>query len=577
MKRLATRIVAAVFLIAGSATLALAAQPALDKRAPNVLVIVADDMGYNDIQPFGQTIIQTPNLSALAAEGIRFSNYHVQPTCSPTRAQLLTGVDNHLAGMGSMGEYYTPAMEEHPGNYIGAINDRVKTIAEVLRDSGYNTFMSGKWHLGSKPETLPPAKGFEQSFVLVGPGGSHWDNKGLLGVVPRIEFAENGQLVARNTGEFSSDLYTDKFLEYMQAAQASDQPFFGYLAFQAVHDPLQAPEEYIAKYQGKFAAGYDKHRAQNLASMLSLGVIPEGTQPSQTAPLFKPWNELTDDERIRQERVMEIYAGMLDNMDANIGRVLTQLKESGEYDNTVIFFFSDNGPSAAYMDFYPGNADGSWIAQEFDTSLDNMGAPNSFAGIGPGWAYASSTPYRLFKLFMTEGGTVSPLIVKGPMVKASSQVNDGYLGVEDIFPTIVEITGATRGTERYGIPLEPLKGVSFLSVLQGQANSARDADFERGAELFGNKEYRMGKWKLSWLPKPYGTAEWQLFDMDKDRGETNDLAAQHPEIVKIMVDKYDVWATENHVLQWDYDYLNEQLYKYFDWRQGIPQQIVNKD
>lgn len=552
-------------------------QPTTEKRAPNVLIIVADDMGYNDIEPFGQTVIQTPNLSDLAAEGMRFSNYHVQPTCSPTRAQLLTGVDNHLAGMGAMGEYRTPEMDAHPGNYIGAMNDRVKTIAEVLRDSGYNTFMSGKWHLGSTPEALPPAKGFEQSFVLVGPGGSHWDNKGLLGVVPRITFAENGTLVARDTGEFSSDLYTDKFLEYMKTAQNADQPFFGYLAFQAVHDPLHAPEAYITKYQGKFAAGYDQHRSQNLASMLQLGVIPEGTQPSQTAPLFKPWNALTDDERLRQERVMEIYAGMLDNMDANIGRVIAQLKESGDYDNTVIFFFSDNGPSGAYMDFYPGNADGTWIAKEFDTSLENMGAPNSFAGIGPGWAYASSTPYRLFKLFMTEGGTVSPLIVKGPMVKASSHVNDGYLGVEDIFPTIVEMTDTTRGTERNGIALEPLKGVSFLGVLQGQDSSARDANFERGAELFGNKEYRMGKWKLSWLPLPYGTAQWQLFDMDKDRGETTDLAAQHPDIVTNMAAKYEAWATENHVLQWDYDYLNEQLYKYFDWRQGIPQQIVNND
>lgn len=570
-------IMAAASLSALSTAAATTQQVDSERHSPNIIIIVADDMGYNDIQPFGQTVMQTPHLSALADEGMRFSNYHVQPACAPTRAQLLTGVDNHLAGMGSMGAYYIPAMDEHPGNYTRAINNRVKTIAEVLKEKGYSTFVSGKWHVGSNSEALPPAKGFEQSFVLVGPGGSHWDNKGLLGGVPRIDFAENGELIARDTGEFSSDLYTNKFLEYMEQAQKKERPFFGYLAFQAVHDPLQAPEEYIKKYQGKFSSGYDVQRQKNFESMVKLGVIPKGTIPSPTIPIFKPWDDLTDEERTLQERVMEIYAGMLDNMDFNIGRVISQLKESGEYDNTVIFFFSDNGPSAAYMDFYQGNADGSWIAQEFDTSLENMGAPNSFAGIGPGWAYASSTPYRLFKLFLTEGGTISPLIVKGPMVKATTKVNDGYLAVEDIFPTILEMADATRGEERNGSPLEPLKGVSFLNVLQGQAESARDAGFERGAELFGNKEYRMGKWKLSWLPEPHGTAEWQLFDMEKDRGETQDLSAQYPEIVEEMVAKYETWAQENHVVDWDYDYLKEKIYNYFDWRQGIPQQVINED
>lgn len=562
-------------IMAMAASLAVAPfAQAAPQRPPNVLVILADDLGYNDIQPFGQDIIQTPALNQLAAEGMRFTNYHVNPTCSPTRAQLLTGVDNHLAGMGSMGEYYAPEMDKYPGNYIGSLNDRVKTIAEVLKDRGYATFMAGKWHLGGKPEQLPAARGFENSFALINPGGSHWDNKGLLAVQPRTRFVENEKTVPRDTGEFSSNLYTDKFLGYMKSAEDAGKPFFGYLAFQAVHDPLHAPAADVAKYRGKFARGYDEHRETMYKNMLRAGVVPAGTKMSETTPLFKPWDQLTAQERAHQERLMEIYAGMVSNLDSNIGRVIDQLKRSGQYDNTVIIFFSDNGPSGAYMDFYPGNKDGSWIAKEFDTSFDNMGAPGSFAGLGPGWAYASSAPFRLFKLFMSEGGTISPLIVKGSMVAKRGSINDGYLAVEDIFTTITAITGAARGQERDGVPLAPLKGVSFLDVLEGTATSARPADFERGGELFGNKEYRQGKWKLSWIRKPFGAGQWQLFDTEADRGETTDLASRQPQRVKEMAAKYEAWAQANRVIRWDTDYLDRELFGYFDWRKNMPRQVV---
>jgi len=559
------------------AGLASAASAPQAGRDPNILIVLADDMGFNDIQPFGQTVIQTPTLNALAKEGMRFTNFHVHATCSPTRAQLLTGVDNHMAGMGSMGEYHTPEMDKYPGSYIGATNDRVKTFAEVLKDKGYATFVAGKWHLGRKPEYLPPAKGFEKSFVMLDGGGSHWDDLGLLGVSPRTQFVEDGKPAARDTGEFSSDLYTDKFLSYMKAAQAQGKPFLGYLAFQAVHDPLHAPPDYIAKYRGKFADGYDRHRQELFANMKRLGVIPASTKMGDPAPLFKPWAQLTPAERKEQERLMEIYAGMLDNLDANIGRVVAELKRTGAYDNTVIVFFSDNGPSAAYMGLYPGNSDGKWIAKEFDTSFDNLGAPKSFAGIGPGWAYASSAPFKLFKMIVTEGGTISPLIVKAPAMRQHGAINDSFLAVEDIFPTVLDLAHAERGATRNGVPLAPLKGTSFAPILAGAANTVRGADFERGEELFGNKAYRLGKWKISWLPKPYGEERWQLFDTDQDRGETRDLAAAHPELVASMARKYDQWARQNNVIDWDYGYLARSLFDYFDWRKGIPTQIVNKD
>lgn len=541
--------------------------------APNILVIMADDMGFNDIEPFGQEIIQTPVLQQMAQRGQRFSNFHVHPTCSPTRAQLLTGVDNHMAGMGSMGEYRTPEMEQFPGSYIGAMNDRVKTFAEVVKDKGYVTFMAGKWHLGGKPEYLPSAKGFDQSFVLVGPGASHWDDSGLLGVQPVAKFMENGQPIARDTGEFSSDLYTRKFIEYMDQALAQDKPFVGYLAFQAMHDPLHAPASYITPYKGKFAAGYDQARQDNFESMKRLGVVPEHTRMGDPAPLFKAWTQLDPAERAEQERLMEIYAAMITNMDDNIGKVLERLQASGQLDNTYIFFFSDNGPSGAYMGLYPGNADGSWINKQFDTSFDNLGAPKSFAGVGPGWAYASSAPFRLFKMFVTEGGTISPLIVVGPGVQQQGAINDAYLGVEDIFPTILELTGTLRGTERNGVPLAPLKGVSIKPLLTGEVTSVRPDDFERGEELFGNKAYRKGKWRISWLPKPFGEARWQLFDMEADRGETQDLSERYPDLTQDLVAKYEQWAKNNNVMDRDMDFLHANLFGYYDWRKGMPVQI----
>lgn len=566
-----------ISMAASGATGVSAINSTAKAKSPNIVIILADDMGFNNIQPFGESVIATPTLNRLAEGGMRFSNFHVHATCSPTRAQLLTGVDNHLAGMGSLGEVHIPEMDKYPENYIGATNDRVKTIAEVLKERGYATFMAGKWHLGGKEEHLPPAKGFEQSYVMVGGGGSHWNDQGLLALASTIKFAEGGKLVPRDTREFSSDIYTDKFLSYMKTAQETGKPFFGYLAFQAVHDPLQAPVDYIKKYRGKFADGYDKHRLELYANMKRLGVIPPGTKMSQTAPMFKPWAELSVDERRHQERLMEIYAGMIDNMDMNIGRVVAALKKSGAYDNTIIFFFSDNGPSAAYMGAYPGNADGKWIKKEFDTSFDNMGAPKSFAGLGPGWAYASSAPFKLFKTFVTEGGTISPLIVSGPKVKKQGAINDSFLGVEDIFPTILNLAKAKRGSERNGVSLEPLKGKSFIDVLDGRTKSAKEPNYERGEELFGNKAYRQGNWKISWLPTPFGEERWQLFDTLKDRGETQDLAAQYPERVSAMAAKYETWAQENKVITWDYGFLTKALFGYFDWRKGMPKQIVDTE
>ncbi len=540
-------------------------------KPPNVILIMSDDMGMSDIEPFGQTIVRTPALMELAREGVRFSNFHVLPVCSPTRAALLTGVDIHLAGLGTMGGV-RPLEAQQGEGYLGMLNDGVKTIAEVLEESGYTTFISGKWHLGSTPTTIPPSRGFDRSYVMLDGGGSHWDHLGLLSVKPETTFQEDGKVVERPAGVFSSDLFTDKFLFYLKDAVQQGKPFMGYLALQAVHDPLHAPKALIDKYKGRFSAGYDVHRREVFERMKEMGVIPAATELDATPPLFKPWSELTRAERAHQERLMEVYAAMLENMDANIARVLDALREAGVYNDTIIIFLSDNGPSAAYMDAYFPNADGKWIAETFDMSFDNIGAPRSFVGVGPGWASASATPFRLFKTFLTEGGTRSPLIVKMPAVKNPGGMYASFVGVEDLFPTLMELTGAERGDTRKGVPLAVLKGASIAASLRGERNLVHGPDYERAEEFWGQKTYRKGNWKLIWLPVPFGTGQWQLYDTSTDPGETQDLALRQPDLLAELSQKYERWADEHNVVRWDYNYLNAMGFDHYNWAKGMRSQ-----
>jgi arylsulfatase len=554
-------------LAAGSTTALSQTKP------PNVIIIMSDDMGMNDIEPFGQTIVKTPALTRLAQEGVRFSNFHVLPVCSPTRAQLLTGVDIHLAGLGNMAEVRNPKAIAQGEGYRGILSDRVKTIAEVLKEGGYSTFMSGKWHLGGTEKANPPSRGFDRSYVLADGGGSHWDQVGLLAIKPKSTYLEDGKPTERPAGVFSSDMFADKFLGYLQDALRQNKPFFGYLAFQAVHDPLHAPKASMEKYKGKFSSGYDAYRKEIFERMKTVGVISPSATMWPVPPLFKPWADLTSDERKHQERLMEVYAGMLDNMDMNIERVLSTLRAAGVYDNTVIIFLSDNGPSPVYMDLYPGNADGKWISQTFDLSFDNIGGQGSFFAVGPGWATGSSAPFRLFKSFLTEGGTRSPLIVKAPGAAKPGRINNSFVGVEDIFPTLTALTRVERGDSRNGVPLAPLKGASIVPTLLGEQDVAHGPDYERGDEFWGQKVYRKGDWKLLWLPRPFGSGEWQLYQTQDDPGETLDRAAAHPTLVAELSKKYQRWAEAHNVMEWDYPFLHEKIFDFADWTKGMRSQV----
>ena len=400
---------------------------------PNILLIVADDLGFNDVTAFGGTT-QTTTLDKLAKEGLKFSNYHVQPTCSPTRSSLLTGNDNHVAGMGIMSEMDYPALHNQnlPG-YSGSLSKQVVTIPELLRENGYHTYMTGKWHLGEEKGEIPFDRGFEEAFILGTGGGSHYNDKKALSLLQHMEYFRNGTGVEPPGDFYSSRNYTDSMLQFIDKNKADKKPFFAYLSYTAVHDPLHAPKEYIEKYKGKFDMGWDSLYTLRMNNLKALGLVPTDVK-SVKNPAIPKWESLPKEKREHAAREMEVYAAMLEYMDMSIGRVFDYLKKEGMYDNTMIVFMSDNGANGALATTYPGNEDGKYLSS-FNNEHDNLGLQNSYAEMGPGWAQASTSPFRFFKTFVTEGGIKAPLIIKMPgQMNKAGEWNKSFFHVTDIIP-----------------------------------------------------------------------------------------------------------------------------------------------
>jgi arylsulfatase A-like enzyme len=486
-------------------------------------LITADDLGYSDLGAFGGEI-DTPNLDALAARGIRLTGFYAAANCSPTRAMLMSGVDSHLAGIGAIAK--TPNQQGKPG-YEGYLNDRVHSLAKLMRDTGYATSMTGKWHLGFTPERRPPARGFERSFAQhEGASGSHFDLTPGPAVVADFVYTEDGEPVRElPDGFYSSDAFTDKIIEYIDADRNSARPFFAFLSFTAPHWPLQAPAAYLDKYRGRYDAGYEQLRETRLASMKALGLMPADVELATPPATLSPWEALTDPERRVQARYMETYAAMVDNMDVNVGRVIDYLKTSGHYENTLIIFLSDNGAAGLTNNqkFMQG-----WIDQ-FDNSFDNLGRNGSMVTYGPGWALAGATPFRLFKRYNSEGGIRVPAILGGRLVKHGDVINHEMFTVMDLAPTMLAIAGADypeKNESGYVVP--PLAGRSLMPLLTDPRTGIHDDNYAVGWELNGHRAVRRGDSKLLWLSPPYGHSRWELFDIAVDPGEQNDLSASEP-------------------------------------------------
>jgi arylsulfatase A-like enzyme len=525
--------------------------PTEQEKKPNVLFIMADDLGYSDLGAFGGEI-NTPNLDALANEGRILSDYHTAPTCSPTRSQLISGTDHHLAGIGAMAELTPAHLKGEPG-YEGYLNERSLSIAEVLKDNGYQTFISGKWHLGLTPETNAHAKGFDHSFTLLQGVDIHFKNSPQA-FRRSTTYTEDGKEVPISSlpdNFFSSNYFTDKLLSYLKENQTSGKPFFAYAAYTAPHWPIQAPDEYREKYKGVYDQGYDVIRENRIARQKQLGIIPNDFKPA--LPLDTKnipqnagkWDELSDAQKALEARRMEVYAGMVENLDHNIGRIIKYLKETGQYENTLIFFVSDNGAE--------GFVRGSYGAESgFDNSVSNVGTDTSYHYIGPRWAEVSAAPFHLWKDTAGEGATTAPAIVKLPNQKQKQAIYPNFVSVLDVFPTVLDYANVAVPKDEYkGRKINTPSGYSWRAVLENKATRVRPDDFTFADELHGNKYAKQGEWKIALENKAnLGNGGWQLYNLKQDRGETTNLAVQNPEKLKELIEVYQQYTEKNGVKEY---------------------------
>jgi arylsulfatase len=503
-----------------------------DKR-PNIVLIVADDLGFGDIGCYGGDI-KTPNIDNLASNGIRFSSFHTAPMCAPTRAMLLSGNDNHIAGMGGQG-----LITEEFG-YEGKLTNRIITIPDLLKDAGYHTYMAGKWHLGHEPESNPHQKGFEHSFVLLEGAGNHYTNQSAL-KNGKSNYTEDGDSIVWKDGNYSTDFYTDKIIEYINLNKDDEQPFFAFAAYTSPHWPLQVDNKYWEKYKGIYNDGYDKLKERRLNSLKKTGIIPQNATLPPNHERVIPWDSLSIDQKKIEARKMELYAGMVDNLDHNIGRLINYLKEIGEYENTLFVFMSDNG--AANRDFI-NNDRFKTLREYYNDDYENMGNANSYISYGPQWAEAGSSPFRYYKDYATQGGINTTMIISGPSVNRKNKIHHGFTSLLDLAPTFYEVANTTYPNVFKENEVYPLKGNSLVPFISGKTNEIHNPDYVFVIEHYGNAMVRKGNWKITNYIRPFALENFALYDLSKDIGEQNDLKVTEPEKYEEMLMEWMKFTNE---------------------------------
>ena len=509
-------------------------------KRPNIMLLVFDDVGFADMAPFGGEI-ETPVIDSLAKSGVKITDFHTTATCSPSRSMLLTGLDNHLVGLGTMAETIEPGQKDKPG-YEGYLNDRVATVAELLREKGYHTYMTGKWHLGGGVHE-PSRRGFEETFILIQGMARHFDDTPPYQGSKTV-YMRNGQQVPGPNGQYSVEHDTTQMMQFIDAHKTDGKPFFGFLALRAAHDPLQAPADWIAKFKGRYDAGYEVLRAERVARMKKMGLIPENATTARWEEEVKPWNTLSAEEKATESRAMEVYAAMIAYGDYQLGRLLNHLRQIGEYDNTVFIFLSDNGPNAETIAFYGLD----WINANYDNSLANMGNANSFVMTGPGWAQAGAGPYRLFKGFVAEGGIREPLIISGPGVKRVGETKHVLTHAIDITPTVLEIAGIKQPPTYNGRPILPFQGTSMLPFLAGKQDFVHPPTEALGWGLWQRGAIRVGDWKMLYVEPPFGSKDWALYNLKTDPAEAHDLSQTEPAQMKKMLEGWDEYVKKTGVV-----------------------------
>ena len=502
---------------------------------PNVVIILVDDMGWSDIGSYGSEI-STPHLDALAANGLRFAQFYNTARCSPSRASLLTGLYPHQAGMGHLDNVVVPGSL----GTTGRLNDQSLTIAEALRDAGYFTAMSGKWHLGQQNGSPPWQRGFER-VLNIRAGGIFFPNQKFEGGDELTRRGQeplylDGAPIAHDSPQlgpnwYTTYLWTDFALKFVDEARAARRPFFLYIPHNAPHFPLMAPADLIAKYRGKYRAGWDALRAERYRRQIASGLIDRRWPLSPREPESPAWDSLASEAQDRFDHLMAVYAAMIEAIDISVGRLVAGLEARKLLDDTLILFLSDNGGNAE------SGPDGRFNG-------DPPGGPNSNLYLGMNWAAVTNTPFRRFKHFIHEGGIATPLIAHWPRgIRRRGEIDHHAGHLVDVMPTILDVTGTRYRREFRGRTVQPLEGVSLRPTFTGRPVHRREPLFW---EHEGNRGIRSGRWKLV-SRHPDG---WELYDMVADRVERNDVAADHPTLVRRMAAQWTAWATRARVDPW---------------------------
>ena len=534
-----------------SACVALSAPAAFaEPERPNIVLVLADDLGFSDVAPYGSEIA-TPTIAALAEEGVLFANYHTSASCAPSRAMLLTGVDSHRAGVPNIPEMLPPEHSQRPGNQ-GTLGRNVVTVATLLQDAEYHTYIAGKWHLGMTPDLLPSQRGFERTFVLADSGADNWEQKPYLPIYDKANWFADGEEAELPDDFYSSRFLVDKTIEFIDSDAQDGRPFFAYVPFQAVHLPVQAPQEFTDRYMGVYDEGWDRLRYERRRRAAELGIVPRSAgmvAMSTTDDFFA----LSPEQKRYQAKRMAVYAGMVEAMDFHVGRLVAHLKEIGEYENTIFIFTSDNGSEAAG----PGNPESPITRfglgrQGYSTDYETLGLKGSFNSIGPSFASAAASPLAYYKFYLGEGGLRVPLIIAGARLQSDSRagrIEHAFTWVTDIAPTLLALTGTSAPGERHGgRVVEPMVGRSLLPLIEGRVNRVYDETDAVGTELGGHAALFQGDYKIVRNRGSVGDGEWRLYDIALDPGETTDLAAAHPARLQRMLSQYHEYAKRNGVL-----------------------------
>ena len=522
---------------------------------PNVVIIMVDDAGLMDFEPFGGEA-KMPNIQNLADQGVRFTNYRTSPLCAPSRAMLLTGIDNHLTGIATIPEVLPKAHENAPG-YSMALEPGVKTIADRLRSAGYRTYMTGKWHMGSRTVAeLPISHGFDRSFILDASGADNWEQKTYIPFYLNAPWFEDDQPATLPEDFYSSEFIVEKMIDYIGEGRTdtaadktteAQQPFLAYLAFQAIHIPVQAPPEFTQNYAGVFDDGWHALRLQRWHKAQALGLVPKGAPLADMPEGLRDWQALTDEERRYYSKTMMVNAGMLEAMDHHIGRLMSWLESRGELDNTLFVVTSDNGPEHNDIGSRPGI--GLWYAtQNYRRDIETMGEKGSLVSIGPEWAAAAAAPSKLFKFYSSDGGIRVPLIFSGPNVPAAT-TQSSFGMVTDILPTVMDLLNLPidgplidNQTLENAPKAVALTGRSLGPVIRGNSTATYGPKDVMAIETAGNVALFKGAYKLARNLPPHGDRIWRLYNIEIDPGETQDLAATEPELLQDMKAEYQNYA-----------------------------------